>query len=93
MSFDQYRIESGENITCYVIPESSACEASDIAHEALKIAGIDPDEWEWDFDEFKYDFVEARLLEEIEEAIDGAVAKVWEMARNGKFINEWEESV
>lgn len=91
MSIDWYRIESGENITCYVVPESSAYEASNIAHEALKIAGIDPDEWEWDFDEFMYDFVEAKLLKEIEEAIDGAVARVWEMARNGEFVNEWEE--
>jgi len=79
------RFESGEFIMGDLYGESTSEEAQAMAKVAYEIAGIDPDDDENAFDDFKYDVVEARLIEDIAYAIDNAVNDFWSRIRSGKF--------
>ena len=83
MSMIQF--ESGQFILGNLYGESTAEEANAMAMAAYEVANVDPDVDERKFDDFKYDVIEARLIEDIEGAIDNAVNDFWSRVRNGEF--------
>jgi len=91
MSANVIRFTSGECVVGYILGESTAEEADAIANVAYRTAGIDPDDDEDGFVDFKYDVVEARLIEDIRGAIDNAVNDFWLRARSGEFTDILKE--
>lgn len=85
MSIPATTITSGENIVCWLLDDSTAAEAQNMAAIAYKLAGLDPDKDEWAFDDFKYDVIESELISNIEGAIDKAVDAMWKAVRDGKY--------
>ena len=78
-------IMSGENVVCKLIDESTGEEAHSMARLAYELAGMNPDDDEWGFDNYKYDVIEAELICNIEGAIDKAVDAMWKAVRAGKY--------
>lgn len=85
MSIPATTITSGENIVCWLLDDSAAAEAQSMASLAYELAGMNPDDDEWAFDDFKYDVLEAELISNIEGAIDNAVNAMWTAVRDGKY--------
>lgn len=85
MSIPATTITSGENIICWLLDDSTAAEAQNMAALAYELAGMNPDDDEWGFDNFKYDVLEVELICNIEEAIDKAVDAMWKAVRDGKY--------
>lgn len=76
----------------WLLDDGTAAEAHNMAALAYELAGIDPDEDEDGFDEFKYDVLEAELISNIEGAIDKAVDAMWKAVREGKYDPRSEEA-
>jgi len=85
MSIPAKIITSGENIECWLLDDTISAEAHNMAAIAYELYGLDSDDNEEAFLDFKYEVIEADLTRSIEEAIDKAVNAMWTAIRNGEY--------